>query len=335
MYNKGYEQRLKKIHATLIAFASGNLSARIPSSDLQDDIEVMIANLNMTLEKVSSFFYHRGFANHSETYDYRVQSYFLLDFKGNIIAHSPALKELFTSDGCELTGKVFTDFLLAASKREWTGFKSVLLEKNNPINGFFIELSFKAMNKSVYVMNCLIDKVQPSNYITVSAIEIEKGSDKTIRELNNKVIAGRHTTKPEAVLALPKKYQTNLNAVDIENINKAHDHILKHINKPLPPIKALAKQFNLSENRLKAGFMQVYGQLPNSLYNKYNLKHRLEEAYHLVKCTAMPLATIAVSSGFNFISNFTTAFKLEFKQSPSDVRYNKSKQKKKKGDKNA
>jgi AraC-like DNA-binding protein len=98
-------------------------------------------------------------------------------------------------------------------------------------------------------------------------------------------------------------------------IQKVQDYILNHLEEDLPSTKALAQMFGTNEFILKQNFRTLF---KTSVYQYYN-DERLKKARLLIEQTTIPLANIALVSGFNNYTNFYKAFKKKYNQSPSDL----------------
>lgn len=98
-------------------------------------------------------------------------------------------------------------------------------------------------------------------------------------------------------------------------IQKVQEYILNHLDENLPSTKALAQMFGTNEFTLKQNFRTLF---KTSVYQYYN-DERLKKARLLIERTAIPLANIALVSGFNNYTNFYKAFKKKYNQSPSDL----------------
>ncbi|MEE9361619.1 MAG: helix-turn-helix domain-containing protein [Cellulophaga sp.] len=320
MYNDGIdEKRFKQICNTLMEFASGHLASRVEESDKNDEIEKLVRAINNTLEKVSSSFHHQGFANHGENYNYNIQLFFLLNNDDSIVSCSPAVKKLLAFNDHELNAKPFPYFLTKESKLDWHQVKSQLEQTPNTS----VLLFFKTKQGAVLKMNCLVDKAfgkSGSEGIMVTAIKMEKQSDKVIRELKAKVaIANTNCNKLGVGNEKPKKPPYVPKIDDKEKFAKVCEYLQKNWDRPYPPIKDLVALAGTTEHRLRYGFMQVYGQSPY----KYLQAQRLIKAMQLVKNSNISLKIIAIKAGFNDLSNFSIAFKKEFKKPPFDIRYKK------------
>ncbi len=99
---------------------------------------------------------------------------------------------------------------------------------------------------------------------------------------------------------------------------QAHDLILENISQHFT-ITQLAKHFRINELYLKTVFKKNYG---TGLY-EFLQTERMNHARQLLLTTDMPIKEISSNVGFEFTSNFMTAFSLHFGYSPGSLRRKK------------
>ena len=322
MYNEFDQARLEQIHAILMELGSGNFMPRLETTDLNNDIETLVSLVNTAMDKVSTFFHHHGYVNQTEIYNYQVQSFFILDNEDIIIAFNSDVKKLLLFKDNELRAKPFYSFLTDKSKFSWDLLKMNLSLKDRTLNNEFIVLSFITKQDSIFIMNCLVDKIidkigKPEG-IMVMAVTIEKDSEKRKSELRIKVIARKDKEAAnDAPTIRLKKYELILKSGDIRKIERVHEYIRKnHFNDPLLSLKKLAESFGLNEYRLKHGFKQLYGQ-STCVFIK---NERLSMAVQLVIVSTISFKTIFKVTGFKHASHFTMAFKRIYGLTPKDMR---------------
>ena len=88
------------------------------------------------------------------------------------------------------------------------------------------------------------------------------------------------------------------------------------LNEKLPNLKAIAKEFSLSESTLKRQFKQVYGK---AIY-EYYLYKKMELAKRMLLEKDMTIAQVAYSLGYEKASPFIRIFKRQFGISPGSLR---------------
>ncbi|TGV03604.1 helix-turn-helix domain-containing protein [Flavivirga rizhaonensis] len=311
------KKKLTHIYNALMEFASGNLTIRLKTTHRKDEIETLARLINVTLDKVSTFFYHDGFVNQTETYNYRIQSIFILDWDDSMVAFNPSVKKILAFNENELKAKPFNSLLTDKSKLEWDYLKSELSKKGK-LHNEFIELSFKTKQDSIIIMNCLVDKLLGENgsdeKIFITSVEIEKDSEKKKGELYKKITTS--TINNAAPKRKNYKYQITLKPGDLEKINQVHEYIQENLSDPLPSLKKLAESIGTNESRLRHGFKFIYGESPYGFFKS----ERLNKALQLVKNSDVPIKKIATLTGFKHVSHFTIAFKNKYNYTPRDIR---------------
>ena len=115
--------------------------------------------------------------------------------------------------------------------------------------------------------------------------------------------------KPQSAEAI------NLKSRDVDHIEEVRAIIKQDFVSP-PPIRELARIVGINESKLMAGFKQLY----NQTVHEYIQSLRMEKARDLLATTDQSITQIAFEVGYEFSSNFTTAFKRHFGVTPSNVR---------------
>ncbi len=93
------------------------------------------------------------------------------------------------------------------------------------------------------------------------------------------------------------------------------DFIVAHISQDIS-LEALAQQISFSPYHFARLFRQTTGESPH----QFVLRQRIEKACHLLKTADMPLAHIALESGFANQSHFTRIFKRHLGLTPRAYR---------------
>ena len=107
----------------------------------------------------------------------------------------------------------------------------------------------------------------------------------------------------------------NLKSRDIKCINNARAILESDIESP-PTIRDLAHLVGINESKLMYGFKKLY----NQTVNDYLRTLRMSKAKELLSTTDLSITQIAFEVGYEFSSNFTTAFKRHFSVTPSSIR---------------
>ena len=106
-----------------------------------------------------------------------------------------------------------------------------------------------------------------------------------------------------------------LSTADQEGVQRAREYLEAHFLAP-PTIASLAEQIGMSEAKLMRGFKQTFGV---TLF-EYAQSLRMERAKKLLETTDLTVTTIALDVGYEYASNFTTAFKRHFGVTPRAAR---------------
>ncbi|MDO5989545.1 AraC family transcriptional regulator [Flavivirga amylovorans] len=224
-------------------------------------------------------------------------------------------------DDHELQDKTFSTFLTDDSKLAWNGLKSKLAKINIDAQEEFILLSFRTKQKLILTTNCLvskfIDKVNQSERVVITSIEIIKNSTERETELRKTVSSGKNQNKIASLSSnVTKSKQLNLSFADIRKIRKIHDHIINNLDKPLSPLIELAHTFGTNEFKLKYGFKQLYGQT----VFRFLINERLRKASVLIQHTDTSIKEVAHVTGFISAPHFSKAFKEKYGYTPRDLR---------------
>jgi len=83
-----------------------------------------------------------------------------------------------------------------------------------------------------------------------------------------------------------------------------------------PTISDLARALSWNETQLMRTFRQAVG----ITVHNYLLRARMERAYQLLSTTEMSITQVAMEVGYEYASNFSTAFRRYFKLTPKQVR---------------
>ncbi len=103
--------------------------------------------------------------------------------------------------------------------------------------------------------------------------------------------------------------------VEIELMMEAEARLVADFTQAPPTISFLAKLCTMSETKFKIAFKKMYGQSP---YGYYQL-NRMNRARQLLLTKKFSVKEVGRKLGYNNLSNFTIAFKKEFKILPSEI----------------
>jgi AraC-like DNA-binding protein len=102
---------------------------------------------------------------------------------------------------------------------------------------------------------------------------------------------------------------------DIKAAQKVESILTNDVTVLPPTIKELAKTVAMSESKLKKIFKSVYSLPPY----EYFQKQRMQKAKMMLLSGNYSIKDVGYTLGYSNLSNFTLAFKKEFKQLPSEV----------------
>ena len=108
---------------------------------------------------------------------------------------------------------------------------------------------------------------------------------------------------------------SGLTSKDVENLHKARKQLEAEFLDP-PKITALALEVGINEAKLMRAFKQVFG----STIFDFTQQLRMELAKKLIETTDLSVTEIALDVGYEYSSNFTTAFKRHFGITPKAAR---------------
>ncbi|MDH5617634.1 MAG: AraC family transcriptional regulator [Gammaproteobacteria bacterium] len=112
-----------------------------------------------------------------------------------------------------------------------------------------------------------------------------------------------------------ERRDSGLTARDIEKLHNARRILEEQFLEP-PKIAELAKSVGLNEAKLMRSFKQVFGP---TIFD-FSQQLRMELAKKLIEATDMSVTEIALEVGYEYSSNFTTAFKRHFGITPKAAR---------------
>lgn len=106
-----------------------------------------------------------------------------------------------------------------------------------------------------------------------------------------------------------------LHREDINRMMEAERFLCKDLLSAPPSLKAIARNFKISEAKLKKDFKELYNVAPHQHFQK----KRMQAAKELLVLNKYSIKQIANEFGFSNQNNFTIAFKKEFGILPSQL----------------
>lgn len=108
-----------------------------------------------------------------------------------------------------------------------------------------------------------------------------------------------------------RERQLKLTAHEQRAVRKAREHLLSDMRRP-PSLADLAKAVSLSERRLNAGFLQLFGATVFDVLRN----QRLEHARQALEADALSLKELSYRVGYNHVSSFVHAFRSRYGAPP-------------------
>jgi AraC-like DNA-binding protein len=295
------QKRIESIYQMLFEMAAGNFNFRIERTGLDDELEGLIVLVNMVAEELRATVFHNGYINSHFTYQYLIQSTFILDQQFIIDSFNPDLSNSLGYLNEELYRAPFVRFLSMDSSYVWNLVRGPILWDQQYHKTF--QLTFKAKSGLLIPAFCTITRLLHSSKILISSVTIVVQDNLDA----NPVMLNSTTEKAH----VPKSYDAKL-------IQQLYDFILENLDSPLPSVKELSSKFATNEHKLKDGFRHFF---KTSIYQFYN-EERLKRAHLLIQQTDIPLKSIAYMTGFNIYTNFSKAFKKRFSYAPNMLKRN-------------
>ncbi len=119
-----------------------------------------------------------------------------------------------------------------------------------------------------------------------------------------------------------KSRERRLTQNELERVHAAAEHLVATLNHP-PTLAELARQFFLSESKLKAGFHEVFGTTAFG----YLRQRRMEKARHLLASGGSTILEASHLVGISNPSHFAALFKEHFGVNPKQFQLNAFRQK--------
>jgi AraC-like DNA-binding protein len=131
--------------------------------------------------------------------------------------------------------------------------------------------------------------------------------DLKVRELLYQLLENTYSRKPGAHQFTPW---------EVARIHEAKKILMEHVSKKPPTIRKLARQVALNEFKLKTGFRQYF----NMGMFEWLIEQKMRYAKELILTTNKPIKDICTMVGYPRVTNFITAFRRRFGNSPGALR---------------
>lgn len=296
------QTRLEMIKHMLMELSLGNFSYKIPASNEEDEIESIILLMNMMAEEIRGLGFHQ---NPRDNFQHKAEMIFFLDEKQIISNLNRAVSEILQFPKKRLIGTPFANLIQSKNQKEW----EELTNKKSLISKI-IQLEFISKSglgiPAFCTFSTMISKTSKVSGI-VTSLQTVINHDLLSKNRKTNIINTR-----SMVL---KNNQTLQLESDIKKIREVHQFILNNLDRSLPRIREIAKEFHLNEYKLKKGFKEIY----NTTIFRFHLDERLKQAYILIENSPMPLKTVAYTNGFKSFPHFSQAFKKKYGFSPKKL----------------
>ena len=107
----------------------------------------------------------------------------------------------------------------------------------------------------------------------------------------------------------------DLSSKVIKNLMSVEQLLVDDFSKILPTIDEFSRMVSMSSTKLKKSFKSMYG---DSIYAYYQ-KQRLQKANELLLSGSYTVKQASEAVGYNNVSNFTLAFKKQYKKMPQNI----------------
>lgn len=314
------KKRFKQIQKMLIEMGSGNFFYKVERSVKNDNVETVVANLNMVAEEFEAAMVHQGYVNANATIKHIVLMSFVLDSRAYI--------EMVTQRACiilsylckDIIGKPFENFLDDPSLKKWQ--KSWKQLQRKEFYDTSLELTFKTKEDLLVPSACYITTFMGKNgakgNTLLTVVKHSKNNFDPELDLKQGFVQSTNAPKDqlEKTSAQPTKQKVQLSYQDIRKLKEAGDMMLNNLEKDFPSIKEFALQLGTNTFKLKYGFKELYGI---SVY-RFLRNARLSKAKMLIQYGDRSFKTIAHMTGFKSVPHFSRTFKKQYGYTPTELR---------------
>jgi AraC-like DNA-binding protein len=314
------KKRLKKIWKVLAEMGAGRFYYHIEKSSKKDNIDAIIAGINMIAEEMGEALIHQGYVNSNETIKHIVLMNFQIDLNGRVKSVNPETCEILYYPYEEIVGASFGSLLNERSVAKWERYWNQLKDKK--MRDTSLNLIFKTENGLIVPSACYINTlVGETGEMESLIVTVVKHSKRQV-ELEEYLIAkkkntGEKNVKEEPVVSsMVNKKKVILTSSDIAKISQVRNYFIDNLERDFPPIEKLAREFGTNTFKIKYGFKELYRV---SVFH-FIRKERLRKAKMLVEGTNITFKKITQLCGFKSVPSFSTTFKNEFGYTPKQLR---------------
>lgn len=289
---------LQAVYRMLFELAKGNLAFKIERSNHQDELEGLIALLNMTAEKLHKNRNQFLWLNRQNEIVIIKTLSFLLNQEFEVVHYYCGIESFENSTRSQkILGKPFDNLLTTESRAAWKKKIPELLKQKQTFTVFLLNYkSYDHLNLNLHTVMARISHPDAINYIVTSCLlDIKKDDVFNFRE---------NTT------------MNKFSLWDQQLFHEIEEYIIDHLQEPLKPVYELASHFNTNEHKIKTGFKEIFGVTPF----QYHREQRIELSKILIANTELSLKEIALKMGFNSYPQFSQHFKNYTEISPRDFK---------------
>lgn len=313
-------KRLKHLRNMLLEMGSGNFFHRVERSVKNDNVEAVVAVLNMVAEEIEAVMVHQGYVNTNTTIKHIVLMSFILDSRGYIEMVNQQTCTILSYLCEDIIGKPFENFLDEISLKKWQNSFKILQKRE--FYDTSVELTFKTKHGLLIPSACYISTYMKYNgakgntLLTVvkhskNHVDLESDLKQSFVQFND--APKEHLNKSSQQ---PTKQKVRLSYEDISKIREARDILINNLEKDFPSIKVFALQIGTNTFKLKYGFKELYGI---SVY-RFLKNERLRKAKMLIQYGDRSFKSIAHMTGFKSVPHFSRTFKKQFGYTPTELR---------------
>lgn len=314
------KKRLKQLQKMLLEMGSGNFFHRVERSVRNDNIESLVAVLNMVAEEIEAALVHQGYVNANATIKHIVLMSFILDSRGYVEMVNQRTCIILSYLCEDIIGKPFENFLDDTSVKQWR--KSLKLLQRKEFHDTSLELTFRTKQDLLVPSTCYITTFMEKNGIKgntlLTVVKHSKNNFEPESDLKQDFVHSKNAPKVQLDKASkqPTKQKVQLSNEDIRKLREARDMILNNLEKDFPSIKEFALQLGTNTFKLKYGFKELYG---TSVY-RFLRNERLRKAKMLVQYGDRSFKSIAHMTGFKSVPHFSRTFKKQYGYTPTELR---------------
>lgn len=303
MYWETQHERIETLCKVFVEMSRGNFAYALKRSGKHEEFDAICLLINMANEDIRESFKHHSLVNPHQAYRYLLNMGIILDEDHCIVNVNTAATGVLGKTFKELQGKSLKTILTSSSRKKWGNLKKVLLEK--PDCNHFEKLTYEVSPALTVPAFCNVLRFPESPLIYIFSIVISRQEEPATHE------TGKGNPQSPGTGRSPSFQEQ-----EARLIQDVHDYILRSPERPLPSLKALARDFSTNEHKLKSGFKTYFG---DTIFHYFNHK-RLERALFLIQHSKLSLKSIARMTGFRTYAHFYKAFKLKYGDSPGALR---------------